>query len=245
MGRSCVPVDHLREMPGPADPARTIADIRAQFLLDGPNEARLDPSEIELLGRLAQLIGSRGLETPGHLERIGEYSRLLARAAGLGTEEAERIRLAAPLHDVGKVAIADAILLKEGELDIAEREEMQRHAEAGHELLGGCTSDILQLAGEIALTHHERFDGRGYPQGLSDDMIPLPGRIVAVADVFDALICDRPHRRAMSLEDAVKVMLRGRGAHFDPRLLDHFLLDLDAMLAAASRTTDLDLVQTL
>jgi putative two-component system response regulator len=189
--------------------------------------------------------GSRGLETPGHLERIGEYSRLLARAAGLGTEEAERIRLAAPLHDVGKVAIADAILLKEGELDIAEREEMQRHAEAGHELLGGCTSDILQLAGEIALTHHERFDGRGYPQGLSDDTIPLPGRIVAVADVFDALICDRPHRRAMSLEDAVKVMLRGRGAHFDPRLLDHFLLDLDAMLAAASRTTDLDLVQTL
>ena len=227
------------------DTGERIAAIRALFLLDGAHEATLDPSDVEMLGRIAELIGSRELETPGHMERIGEYSRLLARAAGLGAEEADRIRLAAPFHDVGKVAIADDILFKQSELDVAEREEIQRHAQAGHDLLAGSRSEIVALGAQIALTHHERFDGRGYPQGLSDDDIPIAGRIVAVADVFDALICDRPHRKAMSLEEAVKVMLRARGAHFDPRLLDLFLLDLDAMLAAASRSTDLDLVTTL
>lgn len=232
-------------MTSPAETGARIAEIRALFLLDGANEAALDPADVELLGRLAQLMGTREIESPGHMERIGEYSRLLARAAGLPTEEAERIRLAAPLHDVGKVAVPDQILFKEGELDIGEREEVQRHSQAGHDLLSGSDHEVVALAAQIALTHHERFDGRGYPEGLSDDAIPVAGRIVAVADVFDALICDRPHRKAMTLEDAVKVMLRGRGAHFDPHLLDLFLLDLDAMLAAASRTTDLDLVTTL
>jgi putative two-component system response regulator len=231
---------------GPAsDTGERIVAIRSLFMLDSEQEAELDQSDVELLGRLAQLIGSRELESPGHIERIGEYSRLLAGAAGLGSERADQIRLAARFHDVGKVAIADEILFKESEFDLADREKIERHAQAGHDLLAGSDNEVLALAAEIALTHHERFDGRGYPQGLSDDDIPVAGRIVAVADVFDALVCDRPHRGAMSLEEAVKIMLRGRGAHFDPHLLDLFLLDLDAMLAAASRSSDLDLVTTL
>ena len=142
-----------------------IADVRSVFMLDGMEEEMLDPGEAELLGRLAELIASRGLESAAHMRRIGDYSALLARASGLESEESGRIGMAAPLHDVGKVGIADEILFKQGELDPVEREEMQRHARAGHELLADTSSDVMRLAAEIALTHHERYDGSGYPPG--------------------------------------------------------------------------------
>jgi putative two-component system response regulator len=221
-----------------------IADVRAVFMLDGEDESVLDPGEPELLGRLAELIATRGLESAAHMQRIGEYSALLARASGLDSELSGRIGMAAPLHDVGKVGIADEILFKQGELDPAERAEMERHAQAGYDLLADTSSDVLRLAAEIALTHHERFDGSGYPRGLVGEEIPVAGRIAAVADVFDALVCDRPYRRALTLEDAVKLMLRGRGNQFDPALLDHFVGELDAVLAAAEKSADIDLALT-
>jgi putative two-component system response regulator len=222
-----------------------IAEVRAVILLDGEHEELLDPGEAELLGRLAELIGTRNLETAAHMQRIGDYSALLARASGMESEESRRIGLAAPLHDVGKVGIADEVLFKREELSPEERIEIQGHARAGRELLADATSEILRLAAEICLTHHERFDGGGYPQGLAGTEIPIAGRIVALADVFDALVCDRPYRRAVTLEEAVKIMLRGRGDQFDPELLDHFVGELDNVLAAAAKSADIDLALTL
>ena len=228
-----------------ADAGERISKVRSVLLLDGADESLLEPGEAELIGRLAELIGTRELERAEHMHRIGEYSALLARASGLESDESERIGLAAPFHDIGKVAISDDILFKQGELDPAEREEMQRHAQAGHDLLADCTSDVLRLAAEIALTHHERYAGGGYPRGLAGEEIPVAGRIAAVADVFDALVCNRPYRRALTLEEAVKIMLKGRGEHFDPELLDSFVGELDNVLAIAAKTADIDLALTL
>jgi putative two-component system response regulator len=228
-----------------ADAGERISKVRSVLPLDGADEPLLEPGEAEVLGRLAELIGSREVERAEHMQRIGEYSALLARAGGLESEESERIGVAAPFHDVGKVAISDEILFKQGELDPGEREEMQRHAQAGHDLLADCTSGILRLAAEIALTHHERYDGSGYPRGLAGEEIPVAGRIVAIADVFDALICDRPYRRALKLEQTVTIMLKGRGEHFDPELLDTFVGELDNVLAVAAKTADIDLALTL
>jgi putative two-component system response regulator len=226
------------------DGVQELADVRAVFMLDGENEALLDPGEPELMGRLAELIAARRLESAAHMRRIGEYSALLARANGVDSEGSRLIGMAAPLHDVGKVGIADEILFKQGQLDPAEREEMQRHARAGHEILSDSSSEVLRLAAEIALTHHERFDGSGYPQGLAGEEIPIAGRIAAVADVFDALVCDRPYRSALTLEEAVKLMLKGRGDQFDPDLLDNFLSELDNVLAVAAKSADIDLALT-
>jgi putative two-component system response regulator len=221
-----------------------VADVRSVFMLDGVHEAWLDPGEPELLGRLAELIAERNLESATHMQRVGEYSALLARASGLDQEKSDLIGMAAPLHDVGKVGIADEILTKRGELDADERREMERHAQAGHDLLADATSDVVRLAAEIALTHHERYDGTGYPRGLAGEAIPVTGRITAVADVFDALVCDRPYRRALTLEEAVKIMLRGRGTQFDPDLIDSFMGELDNVLAAAAKSADIDLALT-
>jgi putative two-component system response regulator len=134
------------------------------------------------------------------------------------------------MHDVGKVAIPDSILLKPGELSPGKREVMQRHAQIGHDILAYSGSPLLDLAAEIARTHHERIDGTGYPAGLPAEKIPSSGRIVAVADVFDALISDRPYRAPLPLERALEIMREGRGTHFDPALLNCFIENISAVL---------------
>lgn len=135
------------------------------------------------------------------------------------------------MHDVGKVATPDGILQKPGQLTPTEREVMQRHTTAGYEILADSESELLQLAATIALTHHERWDGAGYPYGLAAEEIPIEGRITAVADVFDALLSDRCYRSALAVEDAVEVMQEGRGTHFDPDLVDALLGNLEKALA--------------
>src|SRR5437879_3604442 len=135
----------------------------------------------------------------------------------------ERLSHAAPLHGVGKVAIPGAILLKPGPLTAEERAIVETHAEEGHRLVSGSSSSILGLAATIALSHQEKWDGSGYPRGLKGEEIPIEGRIVAVADVFDALTSDRVYRKAFSVEDAIQMMREQRGRHFDPVLLDAFL----------------------
>ncbi len=142
----------------------------------------------------------------------------------------ELLRVAAPMRDVGKVGIADRILLKPGDLTEEERGEMKRHTEIGHDLLCGSNSELLAMAASIALTHHERFDGAGYPRRLAGEEIPIEGRIVAVADVFDALIRDRAYRPAFPLEEAVETMKRGRGTQFDPEVLEALLENVDAVM---------------
>jgi len=148
---------------------------------------------------------------------------LLAEHIGMDSEFCERLRHAAPLHDVGKVAIPDAILLKPGPLTPEERAIVETHAEEGHRLVRGSSSSILDMAATIALSHQEKWDGTGYPRGLKGEAIPIEGRIVAVADVFDALTSDRVYRTAFSVEEGVQMMREQRGRHFDPVLLDAFM----------------------
>lgn len=184
--------------------------------------------ELEVLSRLARAAELRDPETGHHIERMARYSEAIAEAMGLEPHFCASLRLAAPMHDIGKIGIPDSILLKEGPLTDAERDVMQTHTERGGEILGRSTSDLIRLAGEIAMSHHERYDGKGYPRGLSGEAIPLSGRITAVADVFDALTAVRPYKRAWTLDETKAHLIAGKGQHFDPKCID-------AMVAAWPR----------
>jgi response regulator RpfG family c-di-GMP phosphodiesterase len=154
---------------------------------------------------------------------MSRYSRLIAVAIGLDRDEAETIELAAPLHDIGKIGIPDQILLKPAKLDEAEWQVMRRHPVIGHEILKGSASKYVRMGALIALGHHEKYDGTGYPNGLVGDHIPLCARIVAVADVFDALTSVRPYKAAWPADRAFEHLASQRGKHFDPRLIEVFL----------------------
>jgi len=182
----------------------------------------LEIAETEIVRRLSMAVEWRDDDTGRHIDRVSRLSGMLAQRAAPDPGLWEPMRFASPLHDAGKVAIPDAILLKPGGLTAEERTILQTHAERGHELLRGSASPILELAATIAWTHHERFDGTGYPRGLSGEDIPIEGRIVAIVDVFDALTSDRVYRPAFTDETALAMMAQGRGTHFDPRLLDIF-----------------------
>jgi putative two-component system response regulator len=172
---------------------------------------------------LARAIESRDIVTGDHVDRMGSYCALIGAEIGLPTDQQQTLALAARLHDVGTVAVPDRLLLKGGALDEHELWVMQSHCQAGFEILSVSSSPLLRLAAEIALTHHEWFDGCGYPRGLRGTDIPLSGRIAAIADVFDALTSERPYRAPLAFDDAVEVMRKERGTHFDPELLDAFL----------------------
>jgi putative two-component system response regulator len=189
----------------------------------------IEVAESEILRRLSMAVEWRDDDTGQHIDRVSRFSALLARRAGLDPQLWEPIRLASPLHDAGKVAIPDAVLLKPGKLTDAERAVMETHARRGYDLLRGSHSATLELAAKIAWTHHEKYDGSGYPRGLVGDDIPVEGRIVAVVDVFDALTSDRVYRDAFSVEQALDMMSAGRGTHFDPWLFDAFLASHDEM----------------
>jgi two-component system response regulator RpfG len=179
--------------------------------------------EKETLLRLARAGEFRDEETGYHLIRMARYSRLIADAIGLDRDDAESIELAAPLHDIGKIGIPDQILLKPGKLDEAEWQVMRRHPLIGHDILKGSASKYMRMGALIALGHHEKYDGSGYPNGLVADHIPLSARIVAVADVYDALTSLRPYKPAWPAERAFHYLAAQRGRHFDPRLTDAFL----------------------
>jgi putative two-component system response regulator len=194
----------------------------------------LGRSRAETIRRLSRAVEYRDPETGDHIERMSGYCALLAGRAGL---DPEAMLIASPMHDVGKIAVPDRILLKPGALTPEERRDMQRHAEVGHALLTGSDSELLELAATIAWTHHERYDGGGYPRGLAGTAIPLEGRIAGVADVFDALTSDRVYRPAFSLDEAVATMSAERGAQFDPMVLDLFLDSLDHVMAIRERAS--------
>jgi putative two-component system response regulator len=187
-------------------------------------------AKYEMLDRLALAAEYRDDATGQHADRIGRTSELLAVELGVDPEEAKLIGLAARLHDIGKIGIADDLLLKPGKYDADEVAAMQLHPAIGARILSGSTNELLMMAEQIALTHHERWDGRGYPHRLAGEAIPLPGRIVAVADVFDALTHRRPYKEAWPIPVAVREILAETGTKFDPRVseaferLDHRLL---------------------
>jgi hypothetical protein len=195
--------------------------------------SELEIAQAETVRRLSMAVEFRDEDTGAHIERIGRFSTLLAEAAGMSPEFCRRIGHAAPLHDVGKVAIPDAILLKPGSLTPEERAIVETHAEEGHRLLRGSSSSILDMGATIALSHHERWDGGGYPRGVAAEKIPIEGRIVAIADVFDALTSHRVYREAFSVEKAIEMMLDQSGQHFDPVLLHKFMEVLDSSGADA------------
>jgi putative two-component system response regulator len=196
--------------------------------------SQLEQARLEILGRLALAAEYRDDNTQEHAWRIGRTSGLLADAIGLDDGERELIRRAALLHDIGKIGIPDAILLKPDRLTEPERAVMQTHTTIGAEILSGSTSSVLSLAEQIALSHHEHWDGRGYPDGRSGQEIPLASRIVAIADVFDALTHQRPYKHAWPVDEAVQEVVGQRARQFDPQLVDAFAsLEHAALLGRA------------
>jgi putative two-component system response regulator len=218
------------ELENRAHRARLEASVEENTVALRAAVSDLEMSQLELrayqeetIRRLSSAAELRDLETGKHLDRMSRYCALLAGKVGLEPGRVDLIRVASPMHDVGKIAIPDSILLKPGSLTPEERCVMQRHAEIGYKILSGSRAELLRLAADLAWTHHERFDGLGYPRGLAGEEISLEGRIAAVADVFDALTTDRVYRTARPVDEAVGMMQEQRAKHFDPEILDLFV----------------------
>ncbi len=191
---------------------------------------KLQEAYFEIIKRLARAADYRDNETGMHISRMSHYTNILAKAAGLDDEQCHQLYRSSAMHDVGKIGIPDAILLKPGKLDKAEFDIMKTHTVIGGKLLSDIDSDLCHLAEKIAMTHHEKWNGKGYPEGLSGEDIPIEGRIVAIADVFDALTSDRPYKKAWSVEDAIQLLIQEKGEHFDPKLVDIFIENLPKIL---------------
>ena len=200
--------------------------------------ATIHQREEETVTRLARAAEFRDPETGAHIQRMAHYSALIARQLEQAEDFCTKILLAAPMHDVGKLGIPDHILMKPGRLTTEEFEQMRRHPLIGYDILKDSSSPVIGMAAVIALTHHEKFDGSGYPHGARGEDIPLEGRIVAVADVFDALTSSRPYKPAWSLEAAEHFLREGRGSHFDPMCVDALLSDWNGVLQIRTRFRD-------
>ena len=202
---------------------RDVSEHKEKLARDRLHAQALEHAQLEMLARLAAVAEFRDDDTGQHTRRVGNLAVAIARRLGLPEAQLDLMRLAAPLHDVGKIAIPDAVLGKPGKLTSAEFDEMKTHTTVGAKMLAGSEFALLGLAEEIALTHHEKWDGSGYPAGLAGEAIPIAGRIVAVADVFDALTHERPYKPAWSVADALAEMTGESGRHFDPAVLEAFL----------------------
>ncbi|MBX3332184.1 MAG: response regulator [Nitrospira sp.] len=205
---------------------RTLALQQALDWLER-SEKELRLSREETIQRLAIAAEFRDNSTAQHIQRMSHYSELLARKAGLSPERCDLIRTASPMHDIGKIGTPDHVLLKPGKFTEEEFGVISQHAEIGYKILSGSEAELLKVAALIAYTHHERYDGTGYPRGLQGEEIPIEGRIVAIADAFDALTTQRVYKPAFEISHAIDLMLKNRGKHFDPELLDLFVASTD------------------
>ena len=195
----------------------------------------LNQTRLQVVRRLGRAAEYRDNETGLHIIRMSKISELLAKSLGWSPADCELMLHASPMHDVGKIGVSDAILLKPGKLDPEEWEVMKTHTTIGAAILDDGDSDLLRLARVIALSHHEKWDGSGYPHGLAGEAIPLPGRIIAVADVFDALTSSRPYKKAWSVDEAVAYIRDNAGTHFDPEVVAHFSQCLPEILSIWER----------
>lgn len=220
--------------------SRKVLADRAAWLADEVRKATFEivQRERETVIRLSKAAEYRDPETGAHILRMAHYSELIAKGMGLPKADQELLLEAAPMHDIGKVGIADVILLKPGRLTPDEFEIMKHHAMFGYEILKGSSSRVLQAGAEIAKAHHEKFDGSGYPNGLAGNAIPIFSRIVAVADVFDALTSERPYKKAWTLERAAEHIKASAGTHFDPACVDTFLAHWNEVLEIRQRFQD-------
>jgi putative two-component system response regulator len=194
--------------------------------------------EVEAINLLMRAVEYRDNHSGMHVIRIGQYAALLARGLGKSLEEQRLLMLASPMHDIGKVAVRDGVLLKSGPLTPAEWDQVRGHPAAGHDILKTASSPVIRLGAEIALGHHERWNGGGYPNGLAGAAIPLSARIVAVADAFDAMLSDRPYRRALRHEKAFEELRTHAGTFYDPVIAGVAEAHQAEMLGVASTFTD-------
>lgn len=192
--------------------------------------SKLEDSHREIVERLSSAAEFKDPETAAHIQRISHYSGVMAQALGMSEEQVNLIIQASPMHDIGKIGVPDHILLKPGKLTLEEFEKMKEHTLIGYKILNGSDSPLLKLASEIAISHHEKYDGSGYPYGLSGEAIPLSGRIVAVVDVFDALTSRRPYKDPYPNEKAYEIIRRGSGTHFDPQIVQLFFDSLPEII---------------
>ncbi|HVR11137.1 MAG TPA: HD domain-containing phosphohydrolase [Thermoanaerobaculia bacterium] len=220
--------------------ARRTKELRRTVEETADANRRTYAAHIDTIRRLVLAAELKDPDTARHILRISRYSTVLANALRMSPGEIEVLGHAVTMHDVGKIGIPDAILFKPGALDEEEKKIMESHTLIGSRILADSPSELMQLGEIVALTHHERWDGTGYPRRLAGEQIPLPGRICSVVDVFDALTTDRPYRPAFSPEAARDSMRRGRGAHFDPRLFDLFLDRWDEVLEVRGRLIEED-----
>ncbi|TXI28707.1 MAG: two-component system response regulator [Aquipseudomonas alcaligenes] len=228
-------VDYITK---PVSPAIVKARVRTHLSLVRVEELR--ETRLQIVQRLGLAAEYKDNETGLHVIRMSHYSRVLALAAGFSEAQAEELLNAAPMHDVGKIGIPDAVLRKPGKLDGEEWEVMKQHAQIGADIIGEHPSGLLRMAREIALNHHEKWDGSGYPRGIGGAEIPVEARIIAIADVFDALTSERPYKKAWSVEAAVQLLREQSGRHFDPELVELFLGQLPAILEIKERWAERD-----
>ncbi len=200
--------------------------------------SEIEDTQKELIFRLGAAGESRSKETGNHVKRVAEYSAILAKHYGLETFDIEVLKIASPMHDIGKIAIPDDILNKPGKLTPEEFDIMKKHAEYGHEILAGSKREILKAAAIISLEHHEKWDGSGYPSRVEGENIHIFGRITALADVFDALGSDRCYKKALELEKIFELLREQSGKHFDPTLVDIFFANLDEFLEVRAKLVD-------
>jgi putative two-component system response regulator len=223
-------VDYITK---PVSPAIVRARVRTHLSLVRMEELRA--TRLEIVQRLGLAAEYKDNETGLHVIRMSHFAKVLGEAAGMNEVEADDLLHAAPMHDVGKIGIPDRILQKPGALDADEWKIMQGHAAIGADIIGEHETGMLALARSIALTHHEKWDGSGYPMGLAGEAIPIAGRIVAIADVFDALTSVRPYKLAWTVEAAIDYLQQQKGRHFDPALVDLFIAQLPAICAIKER----------
>ncbi|MBW1734977.1 MAG: response regulator [Deltaproteobacteria bacterium] len=227
--------DHMRDYQGELE-----AEVAKRTSQLNDALARLKEASLETIYRLSRAAEYKDEETGAHILRMSHFSAAVARQMGLNQKIVEAILYSAPMHDVGKIGIPDRILLKPGKLDPDEREIMQQHAAMGGKILAGSDAGFIKLAEVIALTHHEKWDGSGYPEGLKGKEIPLVGRIVAIADVFDALTSRRPYKEPFSVKKSFGIIREGSGSHFDPDVVRAFFAVEDEILAIKERYREKD-----
>ena len=218
-------VDYITK---PITPTIVFARVKTHLSLIQANV--LKATHIDLIQRLGRAAEYKDNETGMHVQRVSHFAKIMAMACGYNEFVADELMMAAPMHDLGKIGIADSILLKPGKLTAEEYEIMKNHTHIGAEILANPKSHLIALARSVAITHHEKWDGSGYPYGLSGEDIPIEGRIVALVDVFDALTSERPYKKAWSIEEAIDFIQDQSGKHFDPYLVMLLIQELPKLL---------------
>ncbi|MEZ8824437.1 HD-GYP domain-containing protein [Vibrio amylolyticus] len=245
-GLSLGAVDYITK---PITPAVALQRVQTQLALYNQKQElylkvkeqtkEINHSKIEMVKRLGRAAEYKDNETGMHVLRMSHYCHVLAVACGMSLEDADILRDAAPMHDIGKIGIPDDVLLKPGKLDSEEWAVMQTHVDIGVDILGDTAgSRLLEMAVQVAQSHHEKWNGKGYPQGLVGEDIPLVARVATIADVFDALTSERPYKEAWSVERAVSLLKEEKGQHFDPNLVDLFIGKLDEILEIKTKFKD-------